>query len=475
MYLGIDLGTSGLKVVVLSTQGDVVDSAHRPLSVINELPLHSEQAPDAWWQALTDAMQELAERGALHDVRGIGLSGQMHGTVLLDAQGELLMNAILWNDGRSFEQCDKLSAYPNYLDLARNHPMPGFSAPKLQWVKEHLPEIFARIDKVLLPKDYLRYKLSGDFATDMADASGTLWLDVEKRQWHSELLALAGLCEEQLPSVYEGDAITGYLSHALAEQWQMPVVPIVAGAGDNACGAMAMAVTEPGQAILSLGTSGVFLVATDKPYANTQGAVHNFCHALEERWISMSVSLSAASCLAWYAKQVQRQSIESLLAELDSKADYRAHAPVFLPYLSGERTPHNNPHAQGAFIGLTHQSEQPHFIYSVLEGVAFAMYEGACEVFKSGAQVERIFLIGGGAKSDYWCQLMSDVFNMELVKLSQGELGPSVGAAKLAQRALGELVEQPQEVAKHYQPNPHTHDALMRRYELFKSAYRALK
>ncbi|MDN6833411.1 MAG: xylulokinase, partial [Enterobacterales bacterium] len=373
MYLGIDLGTSGVKAILLSEEGEVIASHGEPLQVNRPHPLWSEQDPASWWRATDAAVLALGQKHSLSNVRAVGLTGQMHGATLLDKQQNILRPAILWNDGRSAQECRELEAsVPNSRQITGNLMMPGFTAPKLKWVAKHEPDVFAQIDKVLLPKDYLRWKMSGVFASDMSDAAGTMWLDVGLRDWSDELLAATGLNRSHMPTLFEGSQITGELLASIAQRWHMPVVPVVAGGGDNAAGAVGVGLYRSGQAMLSLGTSGVYFAVSDGFLSNPESAVHSFCHALPNTWHLMSVMLSAASCLDWVAKLTGLSSVAELLKEVESSAP--AEAPLwFLPYLSGERTPHNNPEAKGAFWGLTHEHQRADLCRAVLEGVGFAL------------------------------------------------------------------------------------------------------
>ncbi|MDN6020490.1 MAG: xylulokinase, partial [Enterobacterales bacterium] len=376
MYLGIDLGTSGVKAILLSEEGKVIASHGEPLQVNRPHPLWSEQDPASWWRATDAAVLALGQKHSLSNVRAVGLTGQMHGATLLDKQQNILRPAILWNDGRSAQECRELEAsVPNSRQITGNLMMPGFTAPKLKWVAKHEPDVFAQIDKVLLPKDYLRWKMSGVFASDMSDAAGTMWLDVGLRDWSDELLTATGLNRSHMPALFEGSQITGELLASIAQRWHMPVVPVVAGGGDNAAGAVGVGLYRSGQAMLSLGTSGVYFAVSDGFLSNPESAVHSFCHALPNTWHLMSVMLSAASCLDWVAKLTGLSSVAELLKEVESSAP--AEAPLwFLPYLSGERTPHNNPEAKGAFWGLTHEHQRADLCRAVLEGVGFALADG---------------------------------------------------------------------------------------------------
>ncbi|MDW6005420.1 xylulokinase [Vibrio mangrovi] len=443
MYVGIDLGTSGVKVIVVSASGEVLGSQVVPLDISRPFPLWSEQDPHSWWQATCQAVQELGKQYDLAAVKAIGLSGQMHGAVLLDWQGEILRPAILWNDGRCKAECAELERrVPASRQITGNMMMPGFTAPKLLWVAEHEPDIFARVDKVLLPKDYLRYRMTGTYASDMSDAAGTMWLDVARRDWSDELLAATGLTRHQMPELFEGNAITGTLSPALAQAWGMPQVPVIAGGGDNAAGAVGVGIIEPGQAMLSLGTSGVYFAVSDGFLANPDSALHSFCHALPDTWHTMSVILSAASCLNWVCQLTGFSDVEQMLSETETEFSKRAHSVdpgtevVFLPYLSGERTPHNDPHAKGVFFGMTHSTSKYDLVVAVLEGVGFAFADGFDALHQTGLIPEEVALIGGGARSRYWRQMLADIVQLPLVYRQGGDVGPALGAARLAMLAV---------------------------------------
>lgn len=479
MYIGIDLGTSGVKAILLSESGDLLATHNEPLTISRPQPVWSEQSPQAWWQATDNAMLALAEKEDLSQVRAIGLTGQMHGAVLLDAQHQVLRPAILWNDGRSAAQCQALEeAVPDSRVITGNIMMPGFTAPKLLWVKEHEPQIFSQTEKVLLPKDYLRWCLTGDFASEMSDAAGTMWLNVAQRDWSDEMLVACGLTRKQMPELFEGNEITGELNASLAQRWGLPVVPVVAGGGDNAAGAIGAGLYQPGQAMLSLGTSGVYFVVSDGFRSNPDSAVHSFCHALPGTWHLMSVMLSAASCLDWACKLMNLTDVSALL-KLAEQTDPAESKIWFLPYLSGERTPHNNPHAKGAFWGLTHQHSSGHLARAVLEGVGFALADGMDAIHASGAEPQSIILLGGGARSAWWRQMLADISGQTLEYRTGGDVGPALGAARLAQIALNPgrplkemLPDLPLE--QRHLPNPTLHQDYLKSRETFRQLYQAL-
>ncbi len=436
MYLGIDIGTSGVKAVLVGDDGGLADSASAPLSVVRPHPLWSEQDPSDWWVAANSAVSDL-DRDLRKQVKAIGLSGQMHGATLLGADHRALRPAILWNDGRSVGQCQELeAAIPDLGQITGNRAMPGFTAPKLQWVRENEPEVFAATTKVLLPKDYVRLRMTGEIASDMSDSAGTLWLDVAARDWSDSMLAATGLSRAHMPALFEGSEPTGQLRAELAEAWGMARVPVAAGGGDNAAGAVGVGVVRPGDAFLSLGTSGVLFLANAAYTPNPAGGVHSFCHALPDRWHQMSVILSAASCVDWAARLTGSASAGALFDAIE-KRDAPSGSELFLPDLSGERTPHNDPHAKGVVIGLTHESDAAALGQAVLEGVAFAFRDGLDALTDSGATIDSITVIGGGARSAYWGKLLSSVLNRPLIYRDGGEVGPAFGAARLAQLAAG--------------------------------------
>lgn len=481
MYLGVDLGTSSIKVILMDDSGQILDSQSEALHISRPHPLWSEQNPQDWWNAFDKVMLQLTNRNDLQQVRSIGLSGQMHGATLLDKDNEIIRPAILWNDGRCQAQCEEIeNQVKDCHQITGNLIMPGFTAPKLLWVKQNEPELFSQIAKVLLPKDYLRFLLTGDFATDMSDAAGTMWLDVNARAWDQRMLAACGLTIEQMPTLFEGNAISGYVSNHLCERWNIKKIPVIAGGGDNAAGAIGVGLVNPGQAMISLGTSGVYFLVSEGFNANPQMAVHSFCHALPSTWHLMSVMLSAASCLQWFADEIAKLDVPDLLAQLESSSFAVADAPIFLPYLSGERTPHNNPHAKGSFFGLTHASDQASLTHGILEGVSFAFADGVDAVHASGAVANEITLIGGGARSPYWRQLLADVLNTKITFRQGGDVGPALGAARLARLAVNpelnvdDVCPEP-EVVQIHQPNQDMVKVYKLRREKFRQLYPLLK
>ena len=434
MFLGIDLGTSSVKGLLLSDEGVVLCESSAPLEVQRPRALWSEQDPDAWWRATETVVAGVAATapGGLRALRAIGLSGQMHGATVLDASDRPLRPAILWNDGRSKAQCEGLeSAVPDARSITGNLMMPGLTAPKLLWLAQNEPSLHARVNKVLLPKDYLRLLMTGEYATDLSDASGTLWLDVAERTWSGAMLEACGLGREAMPDLYEGPEVTGTLRPEIAEAWGCSAVPVIAGGGDQAAGAIGAGVVSSGQALISLGTSGVYFVAGDHFRPNPENAVHAFCHCLPATWHQMSVLLSAASCLSWICKLTGAADEATLLAEVeqDGRPSERV---IFLPYLSGERTPHNDPHASGVFIGLGHESDRLALTRAVLEGVSFAFADAQRVLIEAGAEIESVTVIGGGARSAIWGEILASALERPLVYRAGADRGAAMGAARLA-------------------------------------------
>lgn len=431
LYLGIDIGTSSVKAALIDASGQLQATATADLPISRPAPLWSEQNPSDWWAATNLAVTGL-DQNLRQAVRAVGISGQMHGATLLDKSLSPLRPAILWNDGRSHAECQRLQdAQPDFIAKGGNLVMPGFTAPKLAWVKAHEPDLFEQTYKVLLPKDYVRLRMTGDLASDMSDSAGTLWMDVAKRRWHTPLLEACGLDQDQMPDLYEGTEPTGILRQETAQAWGLQRVPVVAGGGDNAAGAVGAGVVDEGDALLSLGTSGVIFVASRSYRSNPESAAHAFCHALPDRWHLMSVMLSAASCLDWACELTKTPDAETLIRNAQNEAEIGG-AEVFLPYLSGERTPHNNPHANGVFFGLKHNTGAAQIGQAVLEGVAFGMADGFKALLDAGVDVHSLSVIGGGSQSTYWGRILAAVLQRPLIYRDGAATGPAFGAARLA-------------------------------------------
>ncbi len=495
MFLGIDIGTSEVKALLLTDDHRLVGTAGAALAISRPEPGHSEQDPADWWQATLLALGKLRTAHAKEyaTVRAIGLSGQMHGAVLLDARHQVLRPAILWNDTRASVECEEMVRdCPDLPQLAGSLVMPGFTAPKLRWVAKHEPALFTQVAKVLLPKDFIRFKLTGGFVTDMSDASGTAWLDVAKRDWSESLLKLTGLTRDQMPRLVEGSASSGVLRDDVAALLGLPGdarggVVVAGGGGDNAASAVGMGAVHAGQGFLSLGTSGVLFVVTPSYQPNGASATHAFCHAVPGQWHQMSVMLSAASCLHWATRLVGASS-ES---EMEIKASTltmaeRATAPIFLPYLSGERTPHNSASVRGSLHGLDHDSHADSLAYAVIEGVSFGLNDGLAALRAAGCQPKRLSLVGGGAKSAMWAQQLASCLGVEIVTHSGSAAGGALGAARLAWLAwngisggssssdaggdLAQVCPAP-DIERVYTPNTAEQAMLLPRYERFRALY----
>lgn len=429
MYLGLDLGTSGLKGILIDEGQAVLAEATAPLTVSRPADGWSEQAPHDWIAAAEAVLDALAAHG-LGQVRGIGLSGQMHGATLLDSADEVLRPCILWNDTRAADEAAELDDDPVFRRVSGNIVFPGFTAPKVLWVERHEPRLRDRLAKVLLPKDYLRLWLTGDHVAEMSDAAGTSWLDVGARDWSDDLLSLTGLSRTQMPRLVEGSAVSGTLRTALARRWGLPDGVIVAGGGgDNAASAVGTGVVRAGEAFVSLGTSGVLFAATDGYAPAPETAVHTFCHALPGTWHQMGVILAATDALNWYAGLVDRTPA-ALTADLGPLvAPGRA---LFLPYLGGERTPLNDAHVRAAFLGLDHATDRPSATRAVLEGVTFALRDCRDALASTGTRIERLIATGGGARSEYWLAAIATALDLPVLVPAAGDFGAAFGAARLA-------------------------------------------
>jgi len=481
VFLGIDVGTSGVKAVLVNETGAIVATASHGLTLSHPAPLFSEQDPDAWVDAAIVAVDSLA---AAHpretaQVRGIGLSGQMHGATLLGADGRPLRPAILWNDGRAHAECAELEQKcPSLHAIAGNLAMPGFTAPKLLWVARHEPEVFAKLAKVLLPKAYVRYRLTGEMVEDMSDAAGTLWLDVGRRAWSATILEATGLGLDRMPRLVEGGEPCAVLSADFARRWGMaPNVVVAGGAGDCAASAIGLGAITPGDAFLSLGTSGVLFRVTERFAPAPSSAVHAFCHALGGLWHQMGVMLSAAASLAWLSR-ILATSDAALLAPLGEVVE-RPSPVQFLPYLDGERTPHNDAAAAGAFVGLRSATGRDDIVQAVLEGVGYAARDNLAALGGASSPIMEVDLVGGGSRSALWAQIIADVLGIPVHRVEEGEVGAALGAARLGRlAATGEdpanVCSRPRRLAS-FAPRPSAVAAYDEGYRQWRKLYPALK
>jgi xylulokinase len=467
-----------VKAVLLDERGAIAAQTSAGLEVSRPTPGFSEQDPRHWWQATVRAVQAVPQ-GVRAAIRAVGLSGQMHGATLLDAHDRPLRPAILWNDGRSAEECVELERRePAARSITGNIMMPGFTAPKLLWVARHEPDVFRRTAHVLLPKDYVRLCLTGEHVSDMSDAAGTGWLDVGRREWSDAMLAATDLGRSHMPRLVEGSSPSASLTAEAAEELGVPRVIVAGGGGDNAASAVGLGVVRPGQAFLSLGTSGVLFVVTDRFRPNPERAAHAFCHCLPERWHQMSVMLSAANTLDWIAQIVGETDLGKLAAGAESHGLTR-HSPLFLPYLTGERTPHNDPNARGVFFGLRPDTAPAELTAAVLEGVAFAFADGLDVLTEKSDQVGEISVTGGGARVPYWGRLIAAAVHRPLTYREGGEVGAALGAARLARLAVGdgseaEVCAAPP-VARVVHPDTALSALLSSRRRVFQRLYRDLK
>ena len=479
MYLGLDIGTSSVKALLIDKGFVPIVTATAPLSVERPQDGASEQDPRAWCEAIDRLMQEIGAMApkALQQIVSIGLSGQMHGMVALDDTGDILRPAILWNDVRCGEQAEALDRqFPQFRTIGGNAVMAGFTAPKAVWCATHEPEIFAKIDKILLPKDYVRYWLSGEMISDLSDSSGTLWLDVGKRDYSTDLLSACGLRRGQVPELAEGSAPAGRLKEALAHKWGIAGRPVIAGAGDNAAAACGLGVVSPGDGFVSLGTSGVVFMVTDAFAPAAQSGAHAFCHALPNLWHQMGVILSATDSLNWLSDITARPISE--LAQLAKTVESGAQNCYFHPYLSGERTPHNDANAKGGFIGLGRTHGVAEMAYAVLEGVAFALGDCVDVLTQAGSTPERLIATGGGAQNTQWLQMIADVTNCAIILPTDGDYGAALGAARLGAIASGtagnEILTKP-EPKTIFTPDKARHAQLHERRLIWQNLYKGIK
>jgi xylulokinase len=437
-FLGIDVSTTGAKALLIDGEGKVAASATTPLSLQTPKPLWSEQDPREWWKGTAASVRKaLADAGATGaDVAAVGLTGQMHGLVLLDGKREVLRPAILWNDQRTGAECAEIEERVGRAELVRevgNVALTGFTAPKILWVRNHEPEVYAKAKLVLLPKDYVRLRLTGEAAMDKADGAGTILFELKARTWSKLVLEKLGIPPEWLPPTFEGPQVTGKVTAEAAEETGLAAgTPVMAGGGDQAAGAVGAGAVRPGVVSLTLGTSGVVFATTDAPLVEPEGRLHAFCHAVPGRWHFMGVTLSAAGSLQWYRDTLAPgESFADLVGEAE-QAPAGSEGLLFLPYLSGERTPYPDPHARGSFAGLTVRHRRAHLSRAVLEGVAFSMKD--CFGLLQGAglgAVSEVRIAGGGAKGALWRKIVASALGLPMVTVNSTE-GAAYGAALLA-------------------------------------------
>ena len=473
-YIGLDLGTSSLKAIAIGEDQTVLAEHHVPLDVSRPHDGWSEQDPAAWERAVREALGALAGKIDLSALAGIGLSGHMHGATLVDRSGAVLRPCMLWNDTRAHAEAAAMDADPRFRAVTGNIVFPGFNAPKVEWVRRNEPEIFDRIHKVLLPKDYLRYALTGEFVSEMSDAAGTAWLDTGARDWSDELLGLCGLDRDRMPALVEGSAESGRLRADLAAELGLPRAVVAGGAGDNAAAAIGLGVVPDGTAFLSLGTSGVLFAANDGYRPDPATAVHAFCHAVPGTWHQMGVILAATDALNWLSRLTGRKPAELAAGAARLTAPSRT---LFLPYLGGERTPLNDARIRGQFLHLDHATDAEAAARAVMEGVAFAFADCRDVLAQTGTRIRRALVTGGGARSEYWLRVLATALDIPLDVPGSGEFGAAMGAARLGMMATGAGPEiaTPPPVARSVEPDASLTGAFTEAHGRYRTAYRVLK
>lgn len=497
VYLGVDVGTSGTKTLAMRADGKILATATVGYPLSHPRPGWSEQNPEDWWQATIKSVRMVLKAGKIKpaEVAGIGLSGQMHGSVFLDARRNVIRPAILWNDQRTSAECAEIESRAGgraqLIEMVANPALTGFTAPKVLWLRKHEPRHFERTKQVLLPKDYVRFRLTGEFATEVSDASGTLLLDVRGRQWCKLLLDLLQLDPALLPAVYESEEVSGTLSGTAAKLLGLPAgVSVVGGGGDQAAGAVGNGIVRTGVISATMGTSGVVFAHSDAVQFDPQGRLHTFCHAVRGKWHVMGVVLSAGGSLQWYRNQLgeaevaaaRRKKVDpyELLVAQAEQAQAGSEGLFFLPYLTGERTPHADPHARGAWVGLSLRHGRPHLVRSILEGATYAMRDSLEIIQQMRVPAREVRLSGGGARSRVWRQMQADIYGLKTVTTNSQE-GPAYGVALLAAVGTGaykSIIEACAATIKITQtalPNAkarRTYDGL---YPLYQKLYRSLK
>jgi xylulokinase len=486
-FLGIDTSTTGSKALIIDEHGDVIAVASSPHTLQTPRPLWSEQDPREWWEAVSASTRAVLEQAGIggEAIGAVGLTGQMHGLVLLDEAGNVLRPAILWNDQRTQKQCDEIHARlgkEKFIQITGNVALTGFTAPKILWVKENEPEVYARAKHVLLPKDYIRYKLTGEYAMDKADGAGTVLFDLSSRDWSEEVLSALEIPRAWMPKTFEGPQFTGSVSLEAASLTGLKAgTPVAAGGGDQAAQAVGVGAVEPGIVGLTVGTSGVVFATTPSALIEPEGRLHAFCHAVPGLWHFMGVMLSAAGSLQWYRDTLApNMSFDELLKEAES-IPAGSEGLQFLPYLSGERTPHPDPLARGAFIGLTIRHTRAHMTRAVLEGVAFGLKDSFTLIQNAGlGAITQVRASGGGTKGALWRQILASVLEAELVTVNTTE-GAAYGAALLAGVGAGAWMDVPSasdaciKITGSTQPVPSEGEMYRQAYSVYQELYPALK
>lgn len=494
--IGIDVGTSGTKTVLFDETGKALASATEEYPLLTPNPGWTEQVPEDWWQATVKSIQAVLSQSGIPagEIKGIGLSGQMHGSVFLDDKNQVVRPAILWNDSRTAAECDEITqtiGEKRLLDLASNPALTGFTAPKAVWLKNKEPENFKKTKTLCLPKDYIRYRLTGEMAMEVSDGAGTLLFNVKQRNWSEEILDALGIPRQWMPPIQESTDVIGVVTAEVAALTGLkPGTPVVGGGADNACGATGTGVVVEGRVLSSIGTSGVILGPMQSPQTDPEGRAHTFCHSVPNVWYLMGVVLSAGMSLRWYrdivADSERSQASQAgcdpyeILTRLAQSAPVGSEGLIFLPYLTGERTPHKDPHARGGWIGLTIRHQRAHLIRAVLEGITFAMRD-SLEILKAqGVEVKEVRATGGGAKSAFWKQLQADIYGCEIATISSDQ-GPAFGAAIMAGVGTGVYGSIPEacdaiiRVVERTAPNAANAKEYNEYYEVYRNLYPSIR
>ena len=484
MYIGVDVGTSGTKALLMSEDGGVLKSSLREYPLSTPRNGWAEQDPVLWRDAAVDAIREVAHGIDASAVKAVGLTGQMHGLVCLDKSDNVLRPAILWCDQRTALECDEITELvgaERLIELTANPALTGFTAPKILWVRKNEPEIYAKIAKIMLPKDYIRYVLTGENASDMSDASGTGLLNVSRRAWDSEVLSKLGVDSSWLGKLYESPEITGNLTQKAADMTGLRVgTPVIAGAGDNAAAAIGTGVARDGQAFVTIGSSGVVFAHTSQMRLDKGGRVHTFCAAVPGEWHIMGVTLAAGMSLKWFRDNFSPGTSYSELTIMAAKTPIGADRLMFLPYLNGERSPHLDPDARGAFVGLSASHGLAHLTRAVLEGVTYSLRDCYDIILEMGARFEEITGCGGGMSSEFWRRMTADVFGARVVTAQTSD-GPALGAAMLASVGSGAYAGVPEvcdaviKLTDSIDPNEQSGREYARCHEIYKSLYTNLR
>ena len=485
MFIGIDLGTSSIKMILIDQNQRILATANSSLTVQSPKNGFSEQNPKEWIDSTMECFEALKVKKPkeFSQTISLGISGHMHGATLIDKDGNVIRPCILWNDTRSHQECEEFEKQSfDVRSISGNITMPGFTAPKINWIKNNEIDNFKKIFKVLLPKDYLRFVLTGEFFSEMSDASGTLWLDIKKRKWSNQLLSCSHLEEKHMPTLVEGNEETGILKRNFKHRFNfINDIKVVGGAGDNAAAATGMGIINENQSFISLGTSGVFFTPTKNSLSNIGDAVHSFCHCLPNKWHLMSVMLSASNCLDWICA-ITNTSIADTLNNVEnfySDNNLVNNSSYFLPYLSGERTPHNNPYIRGSFHSIKTTTNSTVLQYAVIEGVSFGILDGVNSILKVNKNFENIFMVGGGSKSLFWIKLLSTILKRKLSVCDQSEYGAALGVSRLAmyvdkdvpnKNIIKDIV-----VSRKFEPQEEKIELLLKRYKVWKDIYQSNK